>query len=96
MLGNAAAADAIVAKLGDGAAPPAEVNLLKGWSAIRGQHWDDAQKYLTEAVKLNPQPSEACYLLGLVYQQQNDAAKAAENFRKAFEHTAAGRAMGRP
>lgn len=72
---------------------PGELHLLQGWVAVQQQRWEEAEKLLADAVKLNPQPSEGYYLLGLVQTQKKDTAKAAESFRKAFEHTPVGRAM---
>ena len=48
------------------------------------------------AVKLNPNPAEAYYFLGQVYQQLKQADKAAEAFRMAFEATEAGRRVMAP
>jgi cytochrome c-type biogenesis protein CcmH/NrfG len=45
---------------------------------------------LTSAVQLNPEPAEGLYQLGLVYQHDADWPRAAEAFRKAFEHTPVG------
>ena len=94
MLGDPKNAQLCLAKLTDPAAlVPGELQLLQGWTALQLQQWDQAQTHLTTALKLNPQPSEANYLLGLVWAHQGDQTKAAECFRKAFEHTPTGRTM---
>jgi len=92
-VGDAKTAEAQLAQIKSDRLPPTELNFLRGWTALQLERWDDAKKLLTDAVKLNPQPAEACYLLGLVYQHAGDNAKAAESFRKAFEHTALGREL---
>jgi tetratricopeptide (TPR) repeat protein len=92
-VGDAQAAAALLAQIKPAALPPSELNLLRGWAAVESERWDDARKSLTAAVELNPQPAEACYFLGLVYQHSGDTAHAAENFRKAFEHTPLGKAI---
>jgi tetratricopeptide (TPR) repeat protein len=58
---------------------------------IASGKWDEARALLTSAVQLNPDPAEGLYQLGLVYQHDSDWPRAAEAFRKAFEHTPAGR-----
>lgn len=90
-LGRAAEAEKILAAL---PAASAEVRTLNGWTAVQLNRWTEAKKVLTEAVKLNPQPAEAYYLLGLVALNEKDSAAAATCFKKAFEHTATGKAMG--
>jgi tetratricopeptide (TPR) repeat protein len=92
-VGDTKSAEALLAKIKEDAVAPAELNMLRGWSAVQQEKWDEALAKLTEAVKLNPDPAEACYLLGLVYEHKGDAAKAAEAYRKAFEHTAIGRVL---
>jgi tetratricopeptide (TPR) repeat protein len=92
-VGEPKSADALLARIKDEAVAPAELNMLRGWSAVQQEQWDEARAKLTEAVKLNPQPAEACYLLGLVYEHKGDSAKATAAYRKAFEHTPLGRVL---
>jgi len=89
MLGQSAPAEKILADL----PATAEIRTLSGWAAVQAGRWSDAKKLLADAVKLNPQPAEAFYLLGLVATQEKDHAATADYFRKAFEHTPAGRAL---
>jgi tetratricopeptide (TPR) repeat protein len=93
MLGDIKAADALLAKVFPGDIPPNELNLLKGWSALQNNRWADARQLLLEATKLNPDPAEAFYLLGKIYDHDNDPKSAAEAYRKAFEHTPQGKAL---
>jgi len=68
-----------------------ESKTLRGRALVALKQWADAKAALDAAVKLNPNPAEAYYFLGLVYQQQKQPDKAAEAFRMAFEATDAGR-----
>jgi tetratricopeptide (TPR) repeat protein len=68
-----------------GAAPVWQVGTLRGRALIATERWDEAAKILTDCINLNPEPAEAHYLLGLVYQHNSDWPRAAECFRKAFE-----------
>jgi tetratricopeptide (TPR) repeat protein len=70
---------------------PLEVNLLRG-RVLAGQGKDaEAIVVLQKATRLNPNPAEAWYELGLAYERQREWTKAAEAFRKAFETTETGR-----
>ena len=53
----------------------------------------EAKTLLTDATKLNPDPAEAFYLLGRVYEHDGDAGHAAECYRKAFELSTEGKPM---
>jgi tetratricopeptide (TPR) repeat protein len=90
--GDAAAAGAILDRLEAGEAGP-RVRLLRGRWLVAAGKWDEARAALAQAVRLNPDPAEAYYQLGLVHEHDGDWAAAASAFRKAFEHTAVGRAM---
>jgi len=68
-----------------------ETKTLRGRALVALKQWADAKAALDAAVKLNPNPAEAYYFLGLVYQQQKQPDKAAESFRMAFEATDTGR-----
>jgi tetratricopeptide (TPR) repeat protein len=85
----------ILDKLKDGKGVTAnELNVLRGWVAVEMEQWDQARALLTDAVRLNPDPAEALYLLGRVSAHDGKSAEAAEYFRKAFEKSDAGRQMG--
>jgi thioredoxin-like negative regulator of GroEL len=72
---------------------PLEVNLLRG-RVLAGQGKDaEAVLVLQKATRLNPNPAEAWYELGLAYERQRDWTKATEAFRKAFETTETGRKL---
>lgn len=73
-----------------------ETKTLRGRAMVALKQWADAKAALDAAVKLNPNPAEAYYFLGLVYQQQKQPDKAAEAFRMAFEATDAGRRVMAP
>jgi hypothetical protein len=92
-LGDAPAAEKLLNSLGGENLPPTAVSVLKGWCALEQNRWDDARKILTDCVKLNPDPAENYYLLGRVHEHDNQPAKAAEAYRKAFEHTPLGKSM---
>jgi tetratricopeptide (TPR) repeat protein len=81
---NAIPADAI---------SPSQMNLLRGKVFSAQGQWDSAVPALIDAVKLNPQPAEAWYFLGLAYDQLKEPGKAAEAYRKAFEATETGRKL---
>jgi len=70
--------------------PPWQVPLLRGRALMALGEWEQAAKVLPEAMKLNPDPTEAHYLLGLVYEHEKNYADAAGEYRKAFESTAPG------
>jgi Flp pilus assembly protein TadD len=91
--GDAKGATAIVDTLDAAAVPAWQLNLLRGEAALAQGQVDTALELLQEAVKLNPNPAEAQYQLGLAYQQKDDQQHAAEAFRAAFEATAAGKAL---
>jgi thioredoxin-like negative regulator of GroEL len=93
MTGDVKGAEALLARMPAGAQSPAELNVLKGWCAIQGGRWAEARTLLADATKLNPDPAEAYYLLGRVYEHDGDAAHAAECYRKAFEHSTEGKPL---
>jgi thioredoxin-like negative regulator of GroEL len=74
-------------------APPWQIGTLRGRALIGLERWDEAKKLLSDCTNLNPDPAEAHYLLGLVYQHENDWTHAAKSFRKAFESMPAGQRM---
>ena len=96
MTGDVKGAEALLAKVPPspaGAQSPVEMSVLRGWCAIQAGRWPEARGLLLEATKLNPDPAEAFYLLGRVYEHDGDAGHAAECYRKAFEHSTEGKPM---
>jgi tetratricopeptide (TPR) repeat protein len=73
--------------------PTVELNLLRGRALAGLGKQEEAVRVLEQATKLNPNPSEAWYELGLVYEHRGDWEKATGAFRKAFETTDAGRRL---
>lgn len=73
-----------------GAAPSAQLNLVRGRALIGLGKWSDAKLSLTEALKLNPDPAEAHYLLGVCLEHEKDFPAAAEQYRLAFETSTGG------
>jgi tetratricopeptide (TPR) repeat protein len=68
-----------------GAAPSWQVNSIRAEALVGLQRWPDAKAAVAEAVKLNPDPSRAHYLAGLIAQHDQDWKSAADAFRLAFE-----------
>ncbi len=73
------------------AAPAGRLLTLRGAALVQLEQWDKALATLTEALKLNPDPSEAHYLLGRVLERRGDTKAALEHYRAAYEHTPQGR-----
>jgi tetratricopeptide (TPR) repeat protein len=69
------------------AAPAWQVSLLRTKAFIGQERWPDAKAAVPAALKQNPEPAEAHYLLGLVLQHDQDWPHAAEQFRLAYEAT---------
>jgi tetratricopeptide (TPR) repeat protein len=90
-VGDLDAARRLVDLVGEGVAVP-QVKLLRGRLLIADGKWDEARAMLLDALKLNPDPAEAYYRLGLVYEHDGDSGRAAWAFRKAYESCPAGRA----
>jgi len=93
MTGDAKSALALLDKIPAGQIPPGDINTLKGWAAVQTSDWPTAKTTLTLAVKLNPDPAQALYLLARVAEHDNDPATAAKLYRQAFEHTPLGKEM---
>ena len=77
----------------EAAVPRWQVALLRGMASAQAGDWEAAKKQLVEATKLNPDPAEAWYRLGLVHQHLKEWEQAADAFRKAFEATETGRGL---
>jgi tetratricopeptide (TPR) repeat protein len=72
------------------------VDTIRGRCLVALKQWDNALTVLGRAVRLNPEPGEAYYALGLLYEQRGDWTQAAKAFRSAFESTPAGRLVKVP
>ncbi len=70
-----------------------QIKTVRGWALLTMNEPAAAQEVLTEAVKLNPDPAEAFYLLGRCHEHDGDWPQAAEAYRRAFEHTPVGAAL---
>ena len=92
--GQADHASAILDTVASTAAPPWQIATLRGRALIALGQWDGASTVLADALKLNPDPTEAHYLMARVYEHDGDWRRAAEHYRAAFEHTGAARHLG--
>lgn len=72
------------------------INAVRGLALVKLKEWDKAREVLLTAVRLNPDPSEVHYALGLVYEHDKDFAKATESFRLAFETSESGKKLAVP
>jgi len=86
-----AAAMQLLEKMDEKAVSPARIKVLRGRALVGMGKWDEAEGVLIGAAMLNPDPAEAYYELGRVYQHQEKWQQAAETFRRAFETTARGK-----
>ncbi len=75
------------------ALPAWQTALVKTWALIALDKWDDAKLMAKEAIRLNPQPAEACYAAGLIASHEKDFAGASDFFRKAYEASPDGRKL---
>jgi tetratricopeptide (TPR) repeat protein len=71
----------------------ARIGVLKGGALVQLAQWGQAIEVLEAAIRLNPDPAEAYYFLGVAYQHEGRQADAAEAFRLAFETTPGGAAV---
>ncbi len=77
--------------LDEGSSLAAKIGVLKGGALVQLGEWDQAIRTLRIAIRLNPDPAEAYYFLGVAYQNKQQWQEAAEAFGKAYEATPAGR-----
>jgi hypothetical protein len=70
------------------------VQALRGEALVAMKEWDKAIAVLQRALKLNPEPSEAYYFLGVAYERKGQWGPAAQAFRAAYEATPGGRLIG--
>jgi hypothetical protein len=90
LLNEPAKAIDILDKLPAGSVPAWQLALVRGRALVAMEKWADAKSILPDALKLNPNPSEAHYLLGLCFQHDHDFKSAAEHYRLAFEKSSTG------
>jgi len=83
-------------KMDQASVPPWKVDALRGRALVALKQYDNALAVLQRAVRLNPEPGEAWYALGLLYEQRGEWQQAAKAFRTAFEATPAGRLIKTP
>jgi len=67
------------------ALPAWQTQALRGRALVQLEQWDNAEKALSEGLKLNPDPSETWYFLGRVYEATKRPEKASHAYRRAFE-----------
>lgn len=72
------------------AAPAWRVESLRGRALVELDRYDEAREALDKALKINPDPAEALYYLGRVYQHAGEWQQASEAYRKAYEYKGAG------
>jgi tetratricopeptide (TPR) repeat protein len=89
-------AQALLEKYNEKSALAGEVGTLKGWALVSLKKWDLAIPTLQAAVRLNPNPSEAYFFMGVAYQAKAQWPQAAAAFRSAFESTPTGRLISLP
>ena len=82
-------------KLDAGSAKSSRAAVLRGGAMVALKKWDQAAPVLQDAIRLNPDPAEAYYYLGIAHQQKGQWAEAAKAFRSAFETTPLGRPISR-
>ena len=96
MLDQPLQAQALLEKYNEKSPLAGEVGTLKGWALVSLKKWDQAIFTLQAAVRLNPNPSEAYFFMGVAYQAKAQWPQAAAAFRSAFESTPAGRLLSSP
>jgi tetratricopeptide (TPR) repeat protein len=89
-------AQALLEKYNEKSALAGEVGTLKGWALVSLKKWDQAIPTLQAAIRLNPNPSEAYFFMGVAYQAKAQWPQAAAAFRSAFESTPTGRLISAP
>jgi thioredoxin-like negative regulator of GroEL len=86
----------VLDKMDQASVPPWKVDTARGRVLVALKQWDSAAVVLARAVRLNPEPGEAHYALGLLYEQRGDWQQAAKAYRAAFESTPSGRLIKSP
>jgi hypothetical protein len=96
LLDQPAPAMALLEAYDDKSSLAGEVGTLKGWALVEQRKWDQAIVMLRGAVRLNPNPAEAYYFLGIACQVKGQPVEAAAAFRSAYEATLSGRLLAVP
>jgi tetratricopeptide (TPR) repeat protein len=73
-----------------GVIPAWQCNVVRGEALIALERWPEAKAAVADAVKLNPSPSHAWYLAGLVHAHDQDWKNASAAFQRAYESTLGG------
>jgi tetratricopeptide (TPR) repeat protein len=89
-------ATAALDRMDQASVPPWLVDTIRGRVLVALSQWDKAADVLARAIRLNPEPGEAYYALGLLHEHRGEWQAAAQAFRAAFESTPAGRAIRIP
>jgi tetratricopeptide (TPR) repeat protein len=79
--GKGSEAIALLMKLPDGQIPNWRHNLLGARALMALNRWPDAKAAATAAIQQNPSHSEAHFLLGQIYEHENDWPRAAAEYR---------------
>jgi len=91
--GDAAKALALLNKIDAVSVPPWKVDTVRGRILVSMKQWEAAAAVLEKAVRLNPEPGEAWYALGLMHEAKGQWQQAAQAYRSAFEGTPSGRLL---
>ena len=67
------------------AVPAWQVEVVRAEALVALERWSDAKVAAEQAIKLNPKPSHAHYLRGLIFTHESDDKSAADAFRRAYE-----------
>jgi tetratricopeptide (TPR) repeat protein len=93
LLGKPSEALAALSSLDAKSTMSSTFGVLKGSALVATGKYDQAIEILKGAVKLNPNPAQAYYYLGVAYQNKKLTSQAAAAFRAAFEATPMGRTV---
>jgi tetratricopeptide (TPR) repeat protein len=85
--GNAEEARKVLESVQPGSVAQYQLQLARGRVMLASGDASGAAEQFEQALKLNPDPAETYYELGLAHQKSNQWQQAAESFRKAFEAT---------
>ncbi|MCG3180777.1 MAG: hypothetical protein BIFFINMI_03140 [Phycisphaerae bacterium] len=93
LMDQPADAMALLDRIDASSVPPWKLDVVRGRALMAMEKWDQASAVLVRAVKLNPEPSEAYYALGQIYEHALDYRQAATAYRAAFENSPTGRKL---
>lgn len=82
--GDIAAARSMIDPILESNAEHRRARLLDGIACYKEGKLDDAERILTEALVLNPDPARTYFYLGRIYEQKGDQTKALEHYREAL------------